>query len=86
MEICQRFLDVLPDDELMHIEKMLGQESAIDDFPAPGKAGVSISWEIEPGLTGHSGLYMQSHEFEMVRNADIQTNLINTLNGYPKNR
>jgi hypothetical protein len=69
VEICQEFLDVLPEDELVHIEKMLNQEYPIDDFPEQGKASVSISWEIEPGLTGHAGLYMLPHEFELVRKA-----------------
>jgi len=50
VEICQEFLDVLPDDELVHISKMLNQE-------------------IEPGLTGHGGLYLLPHEFELVRKA-----------------
>jgi hypothetical protein len=70
VEICPEFLDVLPEDELVHIEKMLNQEYPIDDFPEQHKASVSISWEIEPGLTGHSGLYMLSHEFELVRKAE----------------
>jgi hypothetical protein len=69
VEICQEFLDVLPDDELVHISKMLNQEYPIDDFPEQGKAGVSICWEIEPGLTGHGGLYLLPHEFELVRKA-----------------
>ena len=51
LEICQDFLDVLPDDELPYIKEMLNQEYPIDDFPERGKASVSISWEIEPGLT-----------------------------------
>jgi hypothetical protein len=69
VEICQAFLDVLPEDELIHIEKMLNQAYPIDNFPEQGKASVSISWEIEPGLTGHSGLYMLPYEFELVRKA-----------------
>lgn len=69
VEICQEFLDVLPHDELVHIEKMLNQEYPIDDFPEQQKASVSINWEIEPGLTAHSGLYMLSHEFEVVPKA-----------------
>lgn len=69
VEICQEFLDVLPEDELIHIEKMLNHEYPIEDFPEHGKASVSISWEIGPGLTGHGGLYMLSHDFELVRKA-----------------
>jgi len=60
---------VVPDDELVHIQKMLNQEYPIDDFPEQGKASVSISWEIKPGLRGHGGLYMLPHEFELVRKA-----------------
>jgi hypothetical protein len=71
VEICQDFLDLLPDDELPHIEKMLNQEYPIEDFPEQDKASVSISWEIEPGLTGHGGLYMLSHEFELVRKVGL---------------
>jgi hypothetical protein len=67
VEICQEFLDVLPEDELVHIAQMLNHEYPIDDFPEPDKASVSVSWEIEPGLTGHGGLYMLPHEFELVR-------------------
>lgn len=70
VEICQDFLDVLPEDELVDIERMLNREYPIDDFPEQHKASVSISWEIEPGLTAHSGLYMLSHEFELVRKAE----------------
>lgn len=70
VEICQAILDVLPEDELVHIEKMLNQEYPIEDFPEKHKASVSISWEIELGLKGHSGLYMLSHEFELVRKAE----------------
>lgn len=69
VEICQEFLDVLPEDELVHIEKMLNQEYLIDDFSEQRKVSVSISWEIEPGLMGHGGLYMLPHEFELVRKA-----------------
>ena len=70
VEICQEFLDVLSEDERVHIEKMLNQEYPIDDFPEQDKASISISWQIEPGLTGHGGLYMLPHEFELVRKAE----------------
>lgn len=69
VEICPELLDLLPDDELAHIENMLYRVYPIDDFPEAGKASVSITREIEPGLTGHSGLYMLSHEFELVQRA-----------------
>ena len=71
VEICQEFLNVLPDDELVHIRNMLNREYPIDDFPESGKASISITWEIEPGRTGHSGLCMLSHEFELVRRAPL---------------
>jgi hypothetical protein len=67
VEICKEFLDLLSDDELPHITAMLNNEFAIDDFPEEGKASVSISWEIGEDLTAHGGLYMLSHEFELVR-------------------
>ena len=69
VEICQEFLDILPDDEKPHIIGMLNNEYPIDDFSEEGKASVSISWDIEEGVTGHGGLYMLSHEFELVRKA-----------------
>ncbi|MES2298392.1 MAG: hypothetical protein V4582_15210 [Pseudomonadota bacterium] len=67
VELCQEFLDLLPDDELPQVSAMLNNEFAIDGFPEEGKASVSISWEIEGNLTAHSGLYMLPHEFELVR-------------------
>lgn len=69
MELCQEFLDVLPDDELPHILGMLNNVYPIDEFPEEGKASVSIMWEIEEGVVGCSGLYMLSHEFELVTKA-----------------
>jgi len=71
VEICQDFINQLPADELVYITKMLDQEYPIDDFPEQGKASVSISWEIEPGLTGHGGLHMHPHEFELVSKAKL---------------
>jgi hypothetical protein len=67
VELCQDFLDVLPDDELPHIVGMLNKVYPIDDFPEEGKASVSITWEIEDGIFGYGGLYMLSHEFELVK-------------------
>lgn len=69
LEIYQGFLDTLPNDELVHIQAMLNHEYVIDDFPEEGKASVSITWEFADGLLGHGGLYMLSHEFELVRKA-----------------
>jgi hypothetical protein len=67
VSVCQEFLDCLPDDERIHIAGMLNNEYPIDDFPESGKASVSISWEIEEGITGHGGLYLLPDEFELVR-------------------
>ena len=67
VELCQEFLNLLPNDELPYIEAMLNNEYVIDGFPEAGKVSVSISWEIEGNTTGHGGLYMQSHEFELVQ-------------------
>jgi hypothetical protein len=61
-----KFLDLLADDELPHIAAMIDNELAIDGFPEEGKASVSISWSIEEYRTGYGGLYMLSHEFELV--------------------
>jgi hypothetical protein len=69
LEISQDLLDILPDDEKPHILGMLNNEFEIDEFPEDEKASVSIWWEIEEGLTGYGGLYMLSHEFELVRKA-----------------
>lgn len=66
LEICQDVIDYLPDDERDHVLGMLNKEYPIDDFPEEGKASVSIWWEIGGGAMGYSGLYMHSHEFELV--------------------
>jgi hypothetical protein len=44
---------------------LLGQQIV----PQQGKASISICWEIALGLTGHGGLYLVPHEFELVRKA-----------------
>ena len=69
LEISQDLLGILPDDEKPHILGMLNNEFEIDEFPEDEKASVSIWWEIEEGLSGYGGLYMLSHEFELVRKA-----------------
>jgi hypothetical protein len=69
LEIAQDFIDILPDDEKSHILGMLNNEYEIDEFPEEGKASVSIWWQIEDGGIGYGGLYMLSHEFELVRKA-----------------
>lgn len=70
LEIAPEALSSLTDDEIPHIKAMLFREYEIDDLPEEGKASVSIWWEDEPGLVGHGGLYMLSHEFELVRRGD----------------
>jgi hypothetical protein len=67
--ISQEFRDTLSATELVHIAAMIDQQYQIDDFPESDKASVSISWKIEDGVTGHGGLYMLAHEFELVRKA-----------------
>ena len=69
LEIDQGLLDILPYDELPHILGMLNNEYPIDDLPEEGKVSVSIWWEDAPGQHGYSGLYMLSHEFELVKKA-----------------
>lgn len=69
VEVSEEFLDLLPDDERSHIEGMLNNEYAIDDFPEAGKASVSIWFEFGDGSHGFGGLYMLPHEFELVRKA-----------------
>lgn len=66
LEIAPDFLAVLPADERRHIEAMLNNEFAIDAFPEKGKISVSISVEEGEGRYFHGGLYMISHEFELV--------------------
>lgn len=66
LEIYKGFLDSLPEDEKPHIENMLGKEYVIDDFPEENKASVSIEWVYKNGDIGCGGLYMLSHEFELV--------------------
>lgn len=67
LEISQEFLSVLPSDERERIEAMRNKEYVVDDLPEPNKASVSISWEEGEGQIAFSGLYMLSHEFELVR-------------------
>ena len=67
LEISPEYLACLADDERPHMEKMLHGEFAIDELPEPGKARVSISWSEGKGLYASGGLFMLSHEFELVR-------------------
>lgn len=69
LEIAPESLAVLAEDERPHIEAMLNGEYAIDDFPEPGKVSVSVWWSEGEGLHAFGGLYLLSHEFELVRRA-----------------
>jgi hypothetical protein len=69
LEIAPEVLDSLADDERPHIYAMLHGEYEIDELPEEGKVSVSITWDEGDGLTAHGGLYMLSHEFELVRKA-----------------
>ncbi|WP_457389725.1 hypothetical protein [Roseateles sp. P5_E1] len=69
LEIAPEVLDSLADDERPHIQAMLHREYEIDDLPEEGKVSVSIWWEEGEGLTAHGGLYLLSHEFELVHKA-----------------
>ncbi len=67
LEIAPEVLASLAEDERPHHEAMLNKEYEIDDLPEPGKASVSIWWDEGGGLIAHGGLYLLSHEFELVR-------------------
>ena len=67
LEIPQCVLDTLDDEERPNIEAMLNNEYAVDELPEPGKASVSVWWKFEDGDHGYGGLYMLSHEFELVK-------------------
>lgn len=67
LEIDRDFLDTLPDEERPCIEAMLNAEFAIDAFPEEGKASVSIWVDEGNGQHFFGGLYLLSHEFELVR-------------------
>ncbi|MFI5445579.1 hypothetical protein [Polaromonas sp. UC242_47] len=67
LEIAPEIIESLADDERPHIQSMLNEEYEIDDLPEEGKVSVSISWEEREGHTAHGGLYLLSHEFELVR-------------------
>lgn len=66
LEIHNGFLNSLPADEKPHIVNMLGKEYAVDGLPEENKISVSIEWQFENGDYGYGGLYMLSHEFELV--------------------
>jgi hypothetical protein len=69
LEIAPESIAVLTDDESPQIEAMLNGEYAIDDFPEPDKVSVSVCWSEGEGLHACGGLYLRSHEFELVRRA-----------------
>ena len=67
LEIDSGFLSTLPDDERLLHEAMLNQEYEIDEIVEEStKASVSF-WKETPEGLYHSGLYMLSHEFELVK-------------------
>ena len=70
IDVDQGPLSQLSEDELPHILGMLHGEYPIDDFPEEGKASVSIWWDIADGEFGYGGLYLLSHEFELVRKGE----------------
>ena len=66
LEIYDGFLNMLPEDERILHEAMLNQEYVVDDIVENStKASVSF-WEKTPEGLYHGGLYMLSHEFELV--------------------
>jgi hypothetical protein len=71
IEIAPAVLASLADDERPHHEAMLNNEYEIDDLPEPGKVSVSISWDEGDGLVAYGGLYLLSHEFELVRKRKV---------------
>lgn len=69
LEINDDFLNILPDDERLLHEAMLNQEYEIDEIVEEStKASVSF-WKETPEGLYHGGLYMLSHEFELVKKA-----------------
>jgi hypothetical protein len=69
LEIDDGFLNILPDDERRLHEAMLNQEYEIDEIVEEStKASVSF-WKETPEGFYHGGLYMLSHEFELVKKA-----------------
>ena len=72
IEIDPNFLAALPEAERPRIEAMLNNEFAVDELPSEVKASVSISWEENDGTVAFSGLYMLSHECELVRACECE--------------
>lgn len=66
LEIDPGYLASLPEDEQSYIAAMLHNEFTIDGFPEEGKASISICIEEGDGCCFYGGLYMLSHEFELV--------------------
>ena len=67
LEIDESFLKRLPDDERRMHEAMYLNEHEVDEIVEDGtKASVSF-WREFPEGVYHGGLYMLSHEFELVK-------------------
>jgi hypothetical protein len=73
LEIAPESISSFPDAEKSRIEAMLNNVFAIDDLPEEGKVSVSVSWEEGEGQIAVSGLYMLSHEFELVRKVNSKS-------------
>ncbi|WP_010323073.1 hypothetical protein [Marinobacterium stanieri] len=67
LEIYEGFLNTLPEDERILHEEMLHQKYVVDEILEDStKASVSFFKDTAEGVY-HGGLYMLSHEFEIVR-------------------
>lgn len=72
LEIYDGFLNMLPEDERKFHEAMLNQEFVVDDIVENStKASVSFCEKTPEGLY-HGGLYMLSHEFELVKKGSTE--------------
>ena len=67
LEIYKGFLDMLPEEERILHEAMLDQVYIVEEIVENStKASVSFWEKASEGLY-HGGLYMLSHEFELVK-------------------
>lgn len=67
LEIDEGFLKILPDDKRQMHEAMRFKEYVVDDI-VEGSTKASVSfWQEFPEGFYHGGLYMLSHEFELVK-------------------
>ena len=67
--IAPEALASLAEDERPYIEGMLNNLYEIDEFPYVGKASVSICADEGDGRFFIGGLYLSSHEIELVQKA-----------------